>query len=94
MTDRKAVLDAVALRIRPLLASAARSSDFWAFVLAAAFFAVNLMTLGHYGMSFDEPHGMERGRKTVAFIAGLLASNAPDQVSSGGFHHHPTFYAT
>jgi hypothetical protein len=69
---------------------------FWAITIALAFFAINLAQIGRFGMSFDEPEGMERGRQTVALVAGLFGKEDESQMDQGSdwLHHHPSFYAT
>jgi hypothetical protein len=82
------------LRIRNGLGSAAKTPDFWAIILAMGFFAVNILTLGQYGLSFDEPAGMDRGRQTLALLGRMLAPGMFELSSSDIFHYHPSFYAT
>jgi hypothetical protein len=76
--------------------SVAYKPVFWALTLATAFFVINLAQIGRYGLSFDEPEGMERGRQTVALVAGLIRVPVGDKFDPGSdwLHHHPSFYAT
>ncbi|HTX21670.1 MAG TPA: glycosyltransferase family 39 protein [Candidatus Aquilonibacter sp.] len=69
---------------------------FWAITIALAFFAINLSQIGRYGLSLDEPAGMERGREAVEMVAELI-SPAPgdeDDFASDWLNNHPPFYAT
>jgi Dolichyl-phosphate-mannose-protein mannosyltransferase len=73
----------------------AKKPAFWAIAIAVAFFVINLTQIGRYGLSWDEPNGMERGRETVALVTGTIwpASGETDY-STDGLHLHPSFYAT
>lgn len=68
--------------------------DFWAILLALAFLALNLGTLGDYGMSFDEPSGMDRGRRTIALLQSMISPDSVDPSETQVISFHPTFYAT
>jgi hypothetical protein len=55
-----------------------------------------LAQIGRYGLSWDEPNGMERGRETVALVVGTIwpASGMENDYTSDEIHLHPSFYAT
>ena len=74
----------------------ARQPAFWAITLAVIFFVFNLTQIGRYGLSYDEPEGMERGRQTVALVVGWIDPAGGGGLPSGSdwLHHHPSFYAT
>ena len=76
--------------------SQVKKPAFWAIAIAVSFFIINLAQIGRYGMSYDEPEGMERGRQTVALVAGTIwpASGKESEYRPGWIHNHPTFYAT
>lgn len=76
--------------------SVANKPAFWAIAIAVSFFAINLAQIGRYGLSNDETAGMERGRETVALVAGLIrpASGKENDYRPGWIHNHPSFYAT
>jgi hypothetical protein len=76
--------------------SVANKPAFWAISIAVAFFLFNLTQIGRYGLSYDEPEGMERGRQTVAFVTGLIWPDEGEMFDPGSdwLHHHPSFYAT
>ena len=69
---------------------------FWAVILALAFFIFNLAQIGRYGLSYDEPEGMERGQQTIALVTGLFHPADEGGLAPGSdwLHHHPSFYAT
>jgi hypothetical protein len=69
---------------------------FWAIAIAVSFFVFNLAQIGRYGLSFDEPNGMERGRETVALVAGTIwpASGRESDETFDFLHIHPSFYAS
>ena len=69
--------------------SVAKNPAFWAITIAVCFFVVNLAQIGRYGLSWDEPNVMERGRDTVALIGGTQNNYTADEL-----HLHPSFYAT
>lgn len=74
------------------------SCQLLAIAMAVVFFAVNATQMGRYGSSFDEAAGMERGRQTLALIAGLFhparAQSQGRDFESVWLHNHPSFYAT
>ncbi|HEY1787955.1 MAG TPA: glycosyltransferase family 39 protein, partial [Verrucomicrobiae bacterium] len=76
--------------------SVANKPAFWAVAIAVAFFLVNLAQIGRYGLSWDEPNAMERGRETVALVIGTIwpASGMENGYMPEGIHRHPSFYAT
>jgi 4-amino-4-deoxy-L-arabinose transferase-like glycosyltransferase len=76
--------------------SVAYKPAFGAITIAIAFLAFNLAQIGRYGLSYDEPSGMERGRQTVALVAGMIwpATEAKSDFAPGTLHNHPSFYAT
>ena len=69
---------------------------FWAITIAVAFFVINLTQIGRYGLSWDEPNGMERGRETVDLVVGtvLPATGEQNDFTGDELHLHPSFYAT
>lgn len=76
--------------------AAARQPAFWAGVIAVCFFVINLSQIGRYGLSYDEPTGMERGRQTVAIVVGMFrpAGGEEENHTHEWLHNHPSFYAT
>ncbi len=74
----------------------ANKPAFWAIAIAVVFFVINLTQIGRYGLSWDEPNGMDRGRETVALVVGTIwpASDQEDDYLHDGIHRHPSFYAT
>jgi len=64
--------------------------------IALGFFVFNLTQIGRYGCSYDEAFGMERGRETVALIAGLIhhSNGVPADAPDDWINQHPSFYAT
>ena len=77
--------------------SIASKPVFWAITIAVAFFVINLTQIGRYGLSWDEPNGMERGRETVALVIGTLwpaSGRENDYKPDDEIHNHPSFYAT
>ena len=74
----------------------ARNPAIWAITIAVCFFVLNLAQIGRYGLSWDEPNGMERGRETVALVAGTIwpSSGMANDYTSDSLHLHPSFYAT
>ena len=78
----------------------AKNPAFWASTIAIAFFVINLAQIGRYGLSFDEPNAMERGRETVALAVGTIwpasgmASGMQNDRNYDWIHLHPSFYAT
>jgi hypothetical protein len=70
---------------------------FWAIIIAVSFFIINLTQIGRYGLSWDEPNEMERGRETVALVTGMIwpaSGMANECVLDDDIHTHPSFYAT
>jgi hypothetical protein len=69
---------------------------FWAIAIAVSFFVINLTQIGRYGLSFDEPAAMERGRETIALVAGTIwpRSGMESEFRPTDLHIHPSFYAT
>jgi len=74
----------------------ANKPAFWAITIAVVFFVISLTQIGRYGMTFDEPAGMERGRETVALITQLISPQPGDEegFAAGWLNNHPSFYAT
>ncbi len=64
-----------------------------AVVVIALFAYVNFHNIGRYGMSWDEPAGMGRGRDMAAIISHVFTGSyySADYFSHSRFH--PTFYA-
>jgi 4-amino-4-deoxy-L-arabinose transferase-like glycosyltransferase len=77
-----------------LIRSIVRKLDLWAIVAAVAFLAVNVGNVSQYGLSFDEPAGMERGRQTIALVKSFFTSGISNARLDDGVHNHPSFYAT
>jgi len=68
--------------------------EMWGVAITVAFLTINLAQIERYGMSWDEPAIMERGRQTVALVRGLASSGASDEFFFTPIHFHPPFYAT
>jgi hypothetical protein len=67
---------------------------FQACAIAILFFAINLTTLGDYGLSFDEPNGMARGRSNLTLLQSILFNQPPSATAAGPSDFHPPFFAT
>ena len=76
--------------------SVARNPAFWAITIAVCFFVINLTQIGRYGLSWDEPSVMARGRETVGLVGGMIwpASGNGSDYEPNGLDLHPSFYAT
>jgi hypothetical protein len=74
----------------------AHSPSFWAIAMAGFFFAINLAQIGCYGLGWDEPATMERGRQTIALLkgGGFTKSVIEQDAASLALHNHPSTYAT
>lgn len=72
----------------------ASAPGFYACAIALLFLAINLATIADYGLSFDEPSGMARGRSNLTLLQSILFNHPPTATDGGSDSFHPPLFAT